>query len=210
MLEIADYRKVTNIWSTKFAPLLEQWGFVVKQIPYKGAEFVRSDHFRSQSWEIGWNRKQLTTLHIYLRCYCIPSTAKAVGIKVAHSEVEFRSSTNRIYTYSFSRGIEKEFSKEKLAEVAENLFRRYIGWLVIGAISGELPSYLTATLHDHPQPNIWVSYSFRLYKRCWIWRVRWEDERGREDEAVLRGDLTENPFDAKKKLDRCLALALYL
>jgi hypothetical protein len=213
MLEIADYRKVANIWSVKFAPLLEHWGFVVKQIPYEGAEFARSDHFRSQSWEIIWNRKQLTTLQIYLRCYCIPCISKVVGIKVAHSEVEFRHSlydTTQIYTYSFSGGIEKEFSKEKLPEVAENLFRRYIGWLVIGAIKRELPSYLGATLHDDPQPNIWVSYSFRLYKRCWVWRVRWEDDRGRGDEAVLRGDLTENPFDAKEKLDRYLGLAIYL
>jgi hypothetical protein len=214
MLEIADYRKVANIWSTKFAPLLKRWGFVIKQIPYEGAELlIETNGFRSQSWEIIWNRKQLTTLQIYLRCFCIPRNRKVVGIKVAHSEVEIRHSlydTTQIYTYSFSEGIQKEYSKEKLPEVAENLFRRYIGWFVIGAIKGELPSYLGATLHDHPQPNIWVSYSFRLYKRCWIWRVRWEDERGREDKAVLRGDLTENPFDAKKKLDRYLALAIYL
>jgi len=113
MLETADYKEVANIWSTKFAPLLKRWGFVIKQIPYEGAEFVKSNGFRSQSWKIIWNRKRLTTLQIYLRCYCIPRNRKVVGIKVAHSEVEFRHSlydTTRIYTYSFSERIEKEYS----------------------------------------------------------------------------------------------------
>jgi hypothetical protein len=208
VLETTDYRKVAAVWSIKFAPLLKRWGFVIKRISCGGTEFVSSDHFRSLSWEIGWNRKQLATLQIYLRYYY--KVGNAVGIKVAHSEVEFRSGISRIYTYSFSGGIGKEFSRKELPEVAENLFRRYIGWLVIGAISGELPSYLGATLHDHPQPNIWVSYSFRLYKKCWIWKVQLEDERGKAQKAVLKGDLTENPFDAKKELDRYLALAIYL
>jgi hypothetical protein len=201
MLEIADYKEVVNIWSTKFASLLKRWGFVIKQIFCGDTEFVRC-------WEIGWNRKQLAALRIYFRHYY--PTGNAVGIKVAHSEVEFRSGTTQIYTYSFSEGIGREFSKEKLPEVAESLFRRYIGWLVIGAIAGELPYYLGATLHNHPQPNIWVSYSFRLYKKCWVWKVQLEDERGKAQKAILKGALTENPFDAKKKLDRCLVLAIYL
>jgi hypothetical protein len=210
MLEIADYRKVANIWSAKFAPLLERWGFVMKQVPYEGAEYTGENDYKAQSWEIYWQGNWLTFLDIYFKRYFI--SGGAVGIKFGQlREIEFRQwvyGENRTVIYC-SRRMGKEFGKEKLAEVAENLFRSCLSWLVVGAVRGKLPYYLGATLHDHIPPNIWVSYSFRLYKNCWIWKLQWETT-GKAQKLIAKGKLDENPFEGYENLRRSLVLALYL
>jgi hypothetical protein len=210
MLEIADYRKVANIWSVKFAPLLERWGFVVKQFPYEGAEYMGENDFRVQSWDIYWQGDRLTSLDIYFKKYFI--SGGAVGVKFAHlREIEFRQWTyDKDQTVIYcSRKMGKDFGKEKLPEIAENLFRSCVSWLVIGVVRGKLPYYLGATLHDHAPPSTWISYSFRLYKNCWIWKLQWESA-GEVRKLIAKGKLDENPFEGYKTLKNSLALALYL
>jgi hypothetical protein len=209
MLEIADYRKVADIWSLRFAPLLERWGFVVKQFPYEGAEYKGENDFRSQSWDIYWQGDRLTFLEVYFKRYYI--SGGAVGIKVAQlREIEFRqwAYDTRSVIYC-TRRMGKEFGKEKLPELAKNLFCSIISWLVVGAVRGELPYHLGATFHNHIPPDIWVSYSFRLYKNCWLWKLQWEN--GNETQKLIaKGNLDENPIEGYKDLERSLALALYL
>jgi hypothetical protein len=205
MLEIADYRKVADIWSLRFAPLLERWGFVVKQFPYEGAEYKGENDLRSQSWDIYWQRDRLTFLEVYFKRYHI--SGGAVGIKVAQlREIEFRqwAYDTRSVIYC-TRKMGKEFGKEKLPKAAENLFRSLIGWLVVGAVRGKLPYYLGATFHDHIPPNIWVSYSFRLYKNCWLWKVQWKAQK-----IVVKENLDKNPIEWFENIQRSLALAVYL
>jgi hypothetical protein len=205
MLEIADYRKVANIWSIKFAPLLERWGFVVRQFPYEGAEYKGENDFHSQSWDIDYQGDRLTFVEIYFKRYY--RVGGAVGIKFASlREIEFRQWVGGFYC---TRKMNKVFREEKLPEVAENLFRSLISWLVVAVIRGKLPRHLGATFHDHIKPNIWVSYSFRLYKNCWVWKVQWE----KDDEAqklIVKGSLDENPIERFEDIKRSLALAIYL
>jgi hypothetical protein len=208
MLEIADYRKVANIWSIKFVPLLERWGFVIEQIPYEGAEYKGDNDFRSQSWDIYRDGKWLTFVQIYFKRYYI--SGGAVGVKVAQMrEIEFREWGRLAQTIYCTRKMGEEFSKEKLPEVAENLFRSLISWLVVGIVRGELPYYLGATFHDHIPPNIWVSYSFRLYKNCWLWKVQWE-RGGEAQKIIVKENLDKNPIETFKGFGHSLALALYL
>jgi hypothetical protein len=205
MLEIADYRKIANIWSIKFAPLLERWGFVVRQFPYEGAEYKGENDFRCQSWDIDWQGDRLTFVEIYFKRYYL--SGGAVGIKFASlREIEFRQWAQAIYC---TRKMGKEFGKEKLPEVAENLFRSLISWLVVGVIRGKLPYHLGATFHDHIPPNIWVSYSFRLYKNCWVWKVQWERE-GKAQKLIVKESLDKNPIERFEDIQRSLALAIYL
>jgi hypothetical protein len=205
MLEIADYRKVASIWSVKFVPLLERWGFAVRQFPYEGAEYKGENDFRSQLWNICWNGEHLTSLQVYFKRYYI--TGGAVGVKVVQlREIEFRQWVQAIYC---TRRMGREFGKEKLPEVAENLFRSLISWLVVGVIRGKLPYQLGATFHDHIPPNIWVSYSFRLYKNCWLWKVQWERE-GKAQKIIVKESLDKNPIETFKGFEQSLALALYL
>jgi hypothetical protein len=205
MLEIADYRKVANIWSIKFAPLLERWGFVVKQFPYEGAEYKGENDLRSQSWDIYWPGDRLTFIEIYFKRYYI--TGGAIGIKVSGlREIEFRQWARGIYC---TRKMGEEFGKEKLPEVAENLFRSIISWLVVGVVRGKLPYYLGATFHDYLPPNIWVSCSFRLYKNCWLWKVQWERE-GKAQKLIIKESLDKNPIERFGDIQRSLALAVYL
>ncbi len=210
MLEIADYRKVANIWSVKFAPLLERWGFVVKQFPYEGAEYRGENDFHCQSWDIYWQRDRLTFIEIYFKRYYL--TGGAVGVKFAQlKEIEFRQwaySENRTVIYC-SRKMGKEFGKEKLLEAAENLLRSCVSWLVVGVVRQKLPYYLRATFHNHLPPNIWVSYSFRVYKNCWVWKVQWEKE-DRAQKLIVKGSLDENPIERFEDIQRSLALAIYL
>jgi len=205
MLRIEDYRKVADIWSVKFAPLLERWGFAVRQFPYEGAEYRGENDFHCQSWDIYWQKDRLTFIEVYFKRYYLSSGA--VGIKVAQlREIEFRQWTRGIYC---TRRIDREFEEENLPKIAENLFRSLISWLVVGVIRGKLPHQLGATFHDHIKPNIWVSYSFRLYKNCWLWKVQW----GKEDTAhklIAKGKLDENPLESYEILKRSLALAFYL
>jgi hypothetical protein len=205
MLEVADYRKVANIWSIKFAPLLERWGFVVKQFPYEGAEYKGENDFRSQSWDIYWQGDRLTFIQIYFKRYYI--TGEAIGIKVSGlREIEFRQWAHGIYC---TRKMGKEFGKEKLPEAAENLCRSIVSWLVAGVVRGELPYHLGATFHDYIQPSIWISYSLRLYKNCWLWKVQWEN-RNETYKLIAKGDLDENPIEGYRDLERSIALAVYL
>ncbi len=205
MLEIADYRKVANIWSIKFAPLLERWGFIVKQFPYGGAEYRGGNEFHCQSWDIYWQGDRLSFIEIYFKRYYL--TGGAVGIKVSQlREIEFRRWADAIYC---TRKMGKEFGKEKLPETAENLFRSIISWLVVGVVRQKLPYYLGATFHDHIPPNIWVSYSFRLYKNCWIWKVQWEKE-GKTQKVIVKESLDKNPIEGFENIQRSLALAIYL
>jgi hypothetical protein len=205
MLEIADYRKIANIWSIKFAPLLERWGFVVKQFPYEGAEYKGENDFHCQSWDIDWQGDRLTFIEIYFKRYYL--SGGAVGIKVAQlREIEFRQWAQAIYC---TRRMGGEFGKEKLPEAAENLFRSLISWLVVGVIRRKLPYHLGATFHDHISPNIWISYSFRLYKNCWLWRVQWERE-GKAQKLIVKESLDKNPIERFEDIQRSLALAIYL
>jgi hypothetical protein len=205
MLEIADYRKVANIWSVKFAPLLERWGFAVRQFPYEGAEFRGENDFHWQLWDIDWQGDGLTFIEIYFKRYY--QAGGAVGIKFASlREIEFRQWLHGVYC---TRRMGREFGKEKLPEVAENLFRSLISWLVVGVIRGKLPYQLGATFHDHIPPNIWVSYSFRLYKNCWLWKVQWERE-GRAQKLIVKESLEKNPIERFEDIRRSLALAIYL
>jgi hypothetical protein len=205
MLEIADYRKIANIWSIKFAPLLERWGFVVRQFPYEGAEYKGENDFHCQSWDIDWQGDRLTFVEIYFKRYYL--SGGAVGIKFASlREIEFRQWAQAIYC---TRKMGKEFGKEKLPEVAENLFRSLISWLVVGVIRGKLPYHLGATFHNHIPPNIWVSYSFRLYKNCWVWKVQWERE-GKAQKLIVKESLDKNPIERFEDIQRSLALAIYL
>jgi hypothetical protein len=102
-----------------------------------------------------------------------------------------------------------EFGKEKLPEAAENLFRSLISWLVVGVIRRKLPYHLSATFHDHISPNIWISYSFRLYKNCWLWKVQWERE-GKAQKLIVKESLDKNPIERFEDIQRSLALAIYL
>jgi hypothetical protein len=205
MLEIADYRKIANIWSIKFAPLLERWGFVVKQFPYEGAEYKGENDFHCQSWDIDWQGDRLTFIEIYFKRYYL--SGGAVGIKVAQlREIEFRQWAQAIYC---TRRMGGEFGKEKLPEAAENLFRSLISWLVVGVIRRKLPYHLGATFHDHISPNIWISYSFRLYKNCWLWKVQWERE-GKAQKLIVKESLDKNPIERFEDIQRSLALAIYL
>jgi hypothetical protein len=209
MLEIADYRKVANIWSIKFAPLLERWGFVVRQFPYEGAEYREGGDFLCQSWDIYWQGDRLTFIEIYFKRYHL--TGGAVGIKVAQlREIEFRRWVYDIRPVIYcTRKMGKEFGKEKFPEVAENLFRSLISWLVVGVVRQKLPYYLGATFHDHIPPSIWVSYSFRLYKNCWLWKVQWERE-GRAQKIIVKESLDKNPIESFGGIQHSLALAIYL
>jgi len=209
MLEVSDYRKVANIWSVKFAPMLERWGFVVRQFPYEGAEYREGDDFHCQSWDIYWQRDRITFIETYFKRYHL--TGGAVGIKVAQlREVEFRrwiyDMRPAIYC---TKKMGKEFGKEKLPEVAENLFRSLISWLVVGVVRGKLPYHLGATLHDYVPPNVWVSYSFRLYKNCWLWKVQWERE-GKAQKLIVKEGLDKNPIESFGDIQHSLALAIYL
>jgi hypothetical protein len=208
VLETTDYRKVAAVWSIKFAPLLERWGFVIKQIPYEGAEYKGDNDFRSQSWNIYWDGKWLTFVQIYFKRYYI--SGGAVGVKVAQMrEIEFREWGRLAQTIYCTRKMGEEFGKEKLPKVAENLFRSLVSWLVVGVVRQKLPHHLGATFYEHFSPNIWVSYSFRLYKNCWLWKVQWE----RENEAqkiIVKENLDKNPIETFKGFEHSLALALYL
>lgn len=205
MLEIADYRKVANIWSIKFVPLLERWGFVVKQSPHEGAEYREGDNFLCQSWDIYWQGEKLTFIEIYFKRYYL--IGGAVGVKVAQlREIEFRQRAQDIYC---TRKMGKNFGKEKLSEAAENLFRSLTSWLIIGIVRGELPYYLGATFHDHIPQSIWVSYSFSLYKNCWLWKVQWEKE-GKAQKIIVKESLDKNPIETFKGFEHSLALAFYL
>lgn len=205
MLEIADYRKIASIWNMKFAPLLERWGFVVKQFPYEGAEYKGDNDFRSQLWDIYWDGERLTSLQIYFKHYYI--SGSAVGVKVAQlREIEFRQWAQTIYC---TRKMGENFGKEKLSQTAENLFRSLISWLVVGVVRGKLPYYLGATFHDHIPPSIWISYSFRLYKKCWLWKLQWESG-NKTQKVIVKENLDKNPIEIFKDFERSLALALYL
>jgi hypothetical protein len=205
MLEITDYRKIANIWSIKFAPLLERWGFVVKQFPYEGAEYKGENDFHCQSWDIYWQRDRLTFIQIYFKRYYL--SGGAVGIKAAQlREIEFRQWAQAIYC---TRRMGGEFGEEKLPEIAENLFRSLISWLVVGVIRRKLPYHLGATFHDYISPNIWISYSFRLYKNCWLWKLQWERE-GKAQKLIVKESLDKNPIERFEDIQRSLALAIYL
>jgi hypothetical protein len=212
VLEVADYIKIANIWRLKFVPLLERWGFAIKQFPHEGAENISDNGcFRAQWWDICWNKEIEIHVQIYFKRYHIGGDA--VGVEFTPlREIEFRrcwwvhDTRQTIYC---TRESAKEFTKEKLPEVAENLFRSLIGWLVVGVVRGKFLNHLGATFHHRFPPSFWVSYSFRLYKKCWLWTARWEDK-NETQKITVKGKLDENPFECYKNLERSIALTLYL
>jgi hypothetical protein len=92
---------------------------------------------------------------------------------------------------------------------AHEAFNSLVSWLIVGVVRGKLPYYLGATFHNHISPNIWVSYSFRLYKNCWLWKVQWERE-SKTQKLIVKESLDKNPIETFRGIQRSLALAVYL
>jgi hypothetical protein len=208
-MQLEDYYKVCQIWRQEFAPLLEKWGIVVRQYPFEGCEQVGDGGaFQKSEWVITDGREKF---HLSICCKNIYTRALRKTIEIDFGKlhrVTFWSSEmdrERLYIY----GDPFLYHIRQLPELARKAFRTAIARLVVGKIC-QNPAQRKLTFYSKIGSTM-ASMSFRLHKRCWVWKAKAITDKGIfEDIATIKQDLQENPFDGYQTLFRALVVAVSL
>jgi hypothetical protein len=208
-MQLEDYHKVCQIWRQEFAPLLEKWGLAVKQHPVEKCEwFEDGGVFRESKWVVT-DGKETANLSICYKSAYSSVLRKTISIDFGelHRVIFWSSETDeeRVYIY----GDPFLYHIGQLPELTRKAFRTSIARLVVGKIR-QNPDQHTLTFYSKIGNTI-TSMSFRLYKRCWVWKAKAVTHKGIfENVATIKEDLQENPFDAYQTLFRALVVAVSL
>jgi hypothetical protein len=208
-MQLEDYYKVCQIWRQEFAPLLEKWGIAVRQYPVEGYEwFEDGGVFRESKWVVT-DGKEIANLSICYKSAYSSVLRKTISIDFGKLyRVTFWSSETdeeRVYIY----GDPFLYHIGQLPELARKVFRTSIARLVVGKIR-QNPAQHTLTFYSKIG-NTMTSMSFRLYKRCWVWKAKAVTDTGIfKDVATIKEDLQENPFEGYQTLFRALVVAVSL
>jgi len=208
-MQLEDYYKVCQIWRQEFAPLLEKWGLTVRQHSVERCEwFEDGGVFRESEWVVS-DGKETVNLSICYKSDYSSVLRKTISIDFGNLLKETfwsrEMDEERVYIY----GDPRLYHIGQLPELARKAFRTSIARLVVGKIR-QNPAQHTLTFYSKIG-NTLTSISFRLYKRCWVWKAKALTNKGVfENVVTIKEDLQENPFDAYQTFFRALVVAVSL
>jgi hypothetical protein len=208
-MQLEDYYKVCQIWSQEFAPLLEKWGLAVRQYPVEGCERVGDGGvFRESKWVVTGGTETVHLSICYKNAYSsVLKKTISIDFGKLHRVTFCSSETDKEKVYVY--GDPFLYHIGQLSELARKAFRTSIARLVVGRIR-QNPAQHTLTFYSKIGSTL-TSMSFRLYKRCWVWKAKAITNKGIfKDVATLKEDIQENPFDGYQSLFRALVVAVSL